>query len=169
MKVAKRGNRAVESFRPTLTNVPARSPLDCLVETWDAHPKTRRTGYCDHHHAEYLAFKRRWRSAANNFRRGQSPRDPGPWDPATVSFTPQPQVAVPLDQETRRHLAALASSLGHDLKDFENSVLYSEDRSRYWFARIEDRIQLMGYAAKVLDALARGETPTGPWPPDRQR
>lgn len=51
----------------------------CRERDWGTHPATHRTGYCDHHHVEFALVKARWRSARNNFRRGASKADPGPW------------------------------------------------------------------------------------------
>ena len=142
----------------------ARNLADCLVTQWGPHRKTHRTGYCDHHHDEYLRVKRRWRSAVNNYRRGQIPNDPGDWDALApgIEFTPQPEWAVVLDPHTRDQLKNLAGELTHKIDDFEENALYQADLTRIWFAEVENKVLAMRQAADTLQRLSQGKQPQLP-------
>lgn len=144
----------------------ARNLADCLVTQWGPHRKTHRTGYCDHHHDEYLLVKRRWRSAVNNYRRGQTPNDPGTWDTIFlgIEFTPQPEWAVILDTHTRDQLKNLAGELLHKIDAFEKKVMFpkEEDQTRIWFAEVENKIEAISQAADTLQRLSQGKQPQLP-------
>jgi len=144
--------------------VAARNLAHCLVTHWGPHAKTHRTGYCDHHHGEYIRAKRRWQSAVNNYRRGQSPHDPGDWatHALAIAFTPQPDWAVVLDPKSREQLASLADRISSGINEFEQNALYQENRTRIWFAEVEDKTRAMRLAADILNRLAKGEQPQLP-------
>ena len=148
-----------------------RNPAECLVSEWGPHPKTHRTGYCDHHHEEFARIKLRWRSATNNFRRGQTQNNPGPWDVVSqnIEFTPQPEWAVVLDNHARNYLRTLGIKLGHDLKAFEEKACFNEDQTRTWFAQVEDRVIAMRQAAEILQQLSQGQQPQLPDNPRASR
>jgi len=52
-------------------------PIPCRADHENPHDATRRTGYCELHHAEYERARKRLKSARNNFRRGATTRPPG--------------------------------------------------------------------------------------------
>jgi len=142
----------------------ARNLADCLVTQWGPHRKTHRTGYCDHHHDEYLRVKGRWRSAVNNYRRGQTPNDPGTWDTLApgIEFTPQPEWAVVLDSHTRDQLKSLARELIHKIDAFEKNAMAPEEQTRIWFAEVENKVLAMREAADTLQRLSQGQQPQLP-------
>lgn len=140
---------------------------NCRVTAWGLHPRTHRTGYCDHHHGEYARTKRRWQSATNNFRRGQSPHDPGPWTAIArnIEFTPQPGLTVTIDEVTTASLQNLATALRRDLDDYTHSGLTQEAVARIWFAHVLDKVLVIRQAADTLDRLALGQQPQLPESP----
>jgi hypothetical protein len=52
-------------------------PIPCRADHENPHEATRRTGYCELHHAEYECARKRLKSARNNFRCGATTRPPG--------------------------------------------------------------------------------------------
>jgi len=149
----------------------ARNLADCLITQWGPHSNSHRTGYCDHHHGEYVRAKRRWQSAINNYRRGQTPNDPGPWDTLNpnIEFTPQPEWTVILNAHTRNQLKNLANELSHDLDAFEENAIYQENLTRIWFAQVENKVIAMRQAADILQKLSQGQQPQLPDNPRASR
>jgi len=133
----------------------------CHVDTWGEHPATRRTGYCDHHHAEYLAEKNRWRSALGNYRKGNTSKDPGPWERRRphIPFTAQGDISVRLSASDRSFLRDLADRL-HQVSlqntkqdpDPHKGLLPISPGSTA-------RDSLPALASRALRSLAEGHTP----------
>ena len=131
----------------------------CLVTEFGDHLSQRASGYCEHHHGEYMLARRRWQSARNNFRRGASPNDPGPWADrvATVSFTAQDVVRVTVTKERRDALLELSRKLDADLEAFTLNARASHRtpaNQAAWVVELNQRVTTMLKAAQELRRIA---------------
>lgn len=136
----------------------------CLVTVNGDHEATRRTGYCDHHHQEFARAKRRWQSAVNNYRRGQSPRDPGPWTDqlAAVEFTSPPNPTITFEPKTLRYLDGLANALEQEHQRLKTQVESAKGQPPTVTTNLRKRAQALEKAAEALSKIADGRAPTVP-------
>lgn len=135
---------------------------------------------------QYTRAKRRWQSSLNNWRRGKTPTNPGPWARAyaeirwiPVDIKALPEVAGPepepaekvqkveagekvviLGEAASKHLEQLARAIEVNLQSLGHSATYdSLDFSRRWAAHVEDRVEAIQLAAAALRQLAEGSAP----------
>lgn len=162
----------------------------CLAIEFKPHLATRRSGYCDTHHEQYTREKKRWQSSLNNYRRGKTPNDPGPWVNLLkeIKFLPLPNEtadATRQDHRTdtapatldtgkgdwninipphlRKQLAQLAEQLDTGLLEIEQAATFAPDSySKRWATHIHDRATAMRLSASVMRFLSEGETPRLP-------
>jgi hypothetical protein len=106
-----------------------------------------------------MLARRRWQSAKNNFRRGASPNDPGPWEDRllTVPFTAQDTVRVTLTRQQQSVLKELARSLEAGTDAFTHKAkspqLIAADPDA-WNTEVNTRVTTMLKAAKELKRIA---------------
>jgi hypothetical protein len=134
----------------------------CHVDTWGEHRATRRTGYCDHHHGEYLAEKNRWRSALGNYRKGNTSKDPGPWDDRLphIPFTEQDSITIHLTLQDRNYLRDLAQRTQQVSKQGNPSTHPNQPTSSYKPQGPNSQHTLNELVSTALSDIASGRSPT---------
>lgn len=81
----------------------------CKASTCAPNVATHKTGYCDFHHAEYSAAKKRHNDMKYNFSVGRSSRRPASWAEylSALHFTPMAEATGAIDERVTTLIAGV--------------------------------------------------------------